>query len=39
MDLLSDPLNNRVVKQVKPPPHHPLDSKYIFTPPGSKCII
>ena len=33
MDLLADPLNDRMVKQIKPPPHRPLDSKYIFLKP------
>lgn len=37
MNLLSDPLNDRVVKEVPPPPHRPLNPKYIFTAPGSKC--
>lgn len=37
MDLLADPLNNRMVKQIKPPPHRPLDSDKIFTKPDSKC--
>jgi len=39
MDLLSDPLNDRVVKDVTPPAHRPLDSSLIFPTIGSKCII
>jgi serine/threonine-protein phosphatase 2B catalytic subunit len=30
MDPLTDPLNNRVVKNLPPPPHRPLDSKLMF---------
>ena len=30
MDPLKDPLNNRVVKSLPPPPHKPLSSKHIF---------
>ena len=30
---LSDPLNNRVVKTIRPPPHRPLNSKALFKNP------
>lgn len=30
MDLLSDPLKDRVVKTIKPPPHKPLLREMIF---------
>ena len=29
-DYLPDPLNDRVIKGVKPPPHRPLSSKLAF---------
>ena len=38
MDLLSDPLNDRALKSLKPPPHRPLDSNKLFFP-DSKCKI
>lgn len=30
MEPLNDPLKDRMVKQVKPPPHRPLDAKLMF---------
>lgn len=36
MEPLSDPLKDRGVKQVKPPPHKPIDSKLMF-PEKLKC--
>ena len=38
MEPLSDPIKDRVVKQVKPPPHRPLDPKLMF-PDKLKRII
>lgn len=35
MEPLSDPLGDRIVKTVTPPPHRPLDSEHIFAPPGT----
>ncbi len=30
MEVLSDPINDRVIKQIKPPPHKPLSSHLMF---------
>jgi len=30
MEPLNDPVKDRVVKQVKPPPHKPLEAKLMF---------
>jgi len=30
MEYLPDPINDRVIKQVKPPPNRPLGSHFIF---------
>lgn len=30
MEVLNDPLKDRVVKTVKPPPHRPLETKLMF---------
>ena len=38
MEPLSDPLNDRVIKTVKPPPHRPLTAKLMY-PDASKQFI
>ena len=38
MECLIDPLGDRVVKTVNPPPHKPLSTHLIF-PNKDKCII
>ncbi|CAG9321263.1 unnamed protein product [Blepharisma stoltei] len=30
MEALSDPLNNRAIKEIKPPPHRPLSTELLF---------
>jgi serine/threonine-protein phosphatase 2B catalytic subunit len=35
MEPLSDPLGDRIVKTVTPPPHRPLTSENIFAPQGT----
>ena len=34
MENLVDPLNDRMVKTVKPPPHRPLDPNLMYPDPG-----
>ena len=35
MELLLDPINDRKIKKVKPPPHRPLSEKLMFPKKGS----
>ncbi len=35
MEPLLDPLGDRIIKSVTPPPHRPLTSENIFAPPGT----
>ena len=35
MDLLLDPVNDRKVKSIKPPPHKPLSKELMW----GKCIL
>ena len=34
MDLLSDPCNDRQVRDYPPPPHHPLDHDLLYPHPN-----
>ena len=38
METLIDPLNDRVIKTVKPPPHKPLDPKLMYPNPSKSPI-
>ena len=33
MDVLPDPLNDRVMNEIKPPPHRPLNHALLFPTP------
>ena len=39
MDPLLDPLKDRKIKKVKPPPHRPLAEKYMFPKKGSGTLL
>jgi serine/threonine-protein phosphatase 2B catalytic subunit len=38
MDVLPDPLDDRVMKDVLPPPHKPLSRNKLFPKKGKKLI-